>query len=416
MTSATKLVFCFPYHGVGGVSLLFLRVAEELVNKAGVDAYLVDYADGFMARHRQEGLTHLIEYRDDEPVAIPEDTVVVFQSMTPWSIYPSLQIPPGARILFWNCHPFNLVPTLPGFRRQMQRDLDCGRFVLSTILRGYRNKMVRLIRLMLDKHSLVFMDTGNVTATERYLGIAIPDPEFLPIPVEAPSQRKIIEGLDFQSNGLRVAWIGRIVDFKYYILKYVLVELDKIQPEAGLPISFTIVGSGDFDELLRADVSKLCNLSVRFIEYIAPDELDDFLCKEIDMMMAMGTSALAGAKLGIPAILLDVCYGEVPNGYVFRWLHERSGYSLGEVIDAAHVVAGNRSLRECIHQTTTEYSYLSDLTFSYFEKYHALNRVAERLLHLAENAKCTYGDLSKAHMVGRGKIYACFNSLRKRLA
>lgn len=32
--------------------------------------------------------------------------------------------------------------------------------------------------------------------------------------------------------------------------------------------------------------------------------------------MAMGTSALEGAKLDIPAILLDVCYGKVPDGYI----------------------------------------------------------------------------------------------------
>ena len=32
--------------------------------------------------------------------------------------------------------------------------------------------------------------------------------------------------------------------------------------------------------------------------------------------MAMGTSALEGAKLDIPAILLDVCYGKVSDGYI----------------------------------------------------------------------------------------------------
>ena len=415
MTRSIKLVFCFPYHAVGGVSLLFLRIAEEMANMEGVDVYLVDYVDGFMARHRQVELSHLIEYRNEESVVIPDDVVVIFQSMTPWSIYPSLQIPPTARILYWNCHPFNLIPMLPGFRRQMQNDQHYGQLVLATILRGYRNKMVKLIRLLLEGHSLVFMDTGNVSTTEYYLGIDIPAPTFLPIPVGESSKRKKIEGLNFQSNGLRVAWVGRIVDFKYYMLKYALLELNKIQPDVAVPFYITIVGTGDFDEALHADVSKLSNLSVRFIEYISPCAMDDFLCQEVDLMFAMGTSALEGAKLGIPVILLDVCYGEILSGYMFRWLHERSGYSLGEVIDASHVKVGNRSLYKCICQLITEYTFLSDSTLLYFQKNHSLKNVAKQLLDLAENSKCTYADIRKARMLGRGGIYRCFVFFRKSL-
>lgn len=415
MTKKPKLVFCFPYRGVGGVSLLFLRVAEELVNSAGAEAYLVDYADGFMAKHRKVGVTHLIEYRDDELVAMPEDAVVIFQSMTPWSIYPSLQIPLTARILYWNCHPFNLIPTLPGFRRQMQCNPLYGKLVLATVLRAYRNKMVRLIEMLLDKHSLVFMDVGNVTATEEYLGITIHAPEYLPIPAEIQSQRKKIAGLNFQQNGLRFAWVGRVVDFKYFILKHALFELNQTQPEFGFPISFTIVGSGDFDAELREQASKLGNLSVRFIEHIAPSNLDDFLREKVDVLMAMGTSALEGAKLGIPTILLDVCYGEVPDGYLFQWLHERSGYSLGEIVGDKHIVSGNRSLAECIHQVSVGYPALSDLTYQHFQKHHALNSVAKKLLQLTERTACTYGDFNKAKMVERGKIYACFKYLREKI-
>lgn len=398
------------------MSLLFLRVAEELASVAGVETYLVDYSDGFMAMHRRPELTDLIEYRDGEVVPIPDDAIVVFQSMTPWSIYPSLQMTSTVRIFYWNCHPFNLIPTLPGFRRYMQSNQLVGRVILATILRGYRNKMVRMIRLLRDKKSLVFMDAGNVSTTEVYLGSLLPDPEFLPIPVEAPLQRRALQNLNFQSNGLRIVWLGRVVDFKYYILKHALQELNRIQVEMGFPIVFTIVGSGGFGARLRDDVNKLSNLTVRFIEHIAPIELNEFLRKEADILMAMGTSALEGAKLGIPSILLDVSYGEVPDGYLFQWLHMRSGYSLGEVIDSRHLLAGNQSLQNCIHQAVTEYPELSDLVFTYFEKHHSLNMVARRILQLVGKADCTYGDLSKAQLIGRGKIYECFNFLRKRFA
>lgn len=134
------------------------------------------------------------------------------------------------------------------------------------------------------------------------------------------------------------------------------------------------------------------------------------------MLMAMGTSALEGAKLGIPTILLDACYGEVPNGYMFQWLHERSGYTLGEVMNAGHVVTGNCSLQKCIQQLVSEYPKLSNSAHSHFEKYHAIGNVTKRLLQLAGNAKCTYGDFSKARLAGRGTLYKCFDYLRKNIA
>jgi len=63
MPDIPKLFFCFPYRGVGGVPLLFLRIAEELSARSKAETYLVDYSDGFMAKHRKEGLSHFIEYR-----------------------------------------------------------------------------------------------------------------------------------------------------------------------------------------------------------------------------------------------------------------------------------------------------------------------------------------------------------------
>lgn len=415
MTNAPKLIFCFPYHGVGGVSLLFMRVAEELVKVYDVNASLVDYADGFMGINRQEGLTHFIEYRDDESVAIPEDAILIFQSMTPWSIFPFLQIPPSVRILYWNCHPFNLVPTLPGFRKQMQSSYSCGRFVLNTVLNGYRLKMVKLFRLLEDKHSIVFMDKGNVTTTERYLGISIQNPVYLPIPVDKPLRRKTIVNKDHLTGGLNIAWLGRIADFKYFILKYALKKLDGVQPELDLPIKFIVIGSGDFDAQLREEVSKLANLTVQFIDHIPPSDLDNFLCQEVDMVMAMGTSALEGAKLGIPTVLLDVCYNEVSDGYIFQWLHECTGYTLGDVVDGTHFKAGNRSLQQCLQQLLSEYERVSKQSLEHFEMYHSISSVTNQLMQIINRVTCTYADFGRANLIGRGIIYNSFDFLRKKL-
>ena len=96
-----KIYFCFPYRGVGGVSLLFLRIAEFLVQKELAECHIVDYVNGFMAKN-QTNPGVILEVYDDksDSVLIPPDAIAVFQSMTPWSIYPGLLIDKSAIIFF----------------------------------------------------------------------------------------------------------------------------------------------------------------------------------------------------------------------------------------------------------------------------------------------------------------------------
>ena len=181
----TNLYFCFPYRGVGGVSLLFLRIAEELYKTKAIRCNLIDYEDGFMAKNMDKNSANLVIYSDSNEVVIPADSLIVFQSLTPWSIFPSLKINSGARIFFWNCHPFNLIPTLPGLRILMQRSKFFSRCILATLLRSYRTKVVKMIKILLKEKALVFMDTTNIDYTEKYLGIEIDSPSFLPIPTKS---------------------------------------------------------------------------------------------------------------------------------------------------------------------------------------------------------------------------------------
>ena len=297
----------------------------------------------------------------------------------------------------------------------MQNNAIFGRIILATALRSYRDKMLRLVRVMLSRHALVFMDQGNVTTTERYLGLAIPDPVYLPIPAQTPVRFKTTPVRNFQLEGLRVAWIGRVVDFKYHILKKALEELNRLQPRLNLRIEVTIVGSGDYVNILHNDVLKMNRIGVQFIANITPDLLDDFLLDEVDVLMAMGTSALEGAKLGTPTVLLDVAYGKVPLGYLFQWLHERQGFSLGDVLGTEHIAPSNDSLADRLREALADYMGVSARAAEHFKNYHALPTVAENLLTIARENTCTYGELTSAQLVNRGILYSIFNKLRKGL-
>jgi len=416
-TDVPNLYFIFPYRGVGGVSLLFLRIAEFLADNGMARSCLVDYPDGFMASHRREGIARVLPYTDDAAVDIPADAVAIFQSMTPWSIYPSLRLAKETRVLFWNCHPFNLVPTLPGVRQVMQSHLLFGRLMLNTLLIGYKLKIVRLINLLVQQRSLVFMDSTNHRTTEEYLALQISVPVYLPIPASPAAARTVsaIAKRDFRVSGVRVGWVGRVVDFKYHVLKRALIELNLLQPSCGVSISVTIVGTGEFAGRLKLDAKRLENISIDFVEHISPGELDRYLLEHFDLLLAMGTCALDGAKLGIPTILLDCSYKKVPASYLFQWLHEREGYTLGDLIGSEHLNAGTGSMAARIQEFLLTYSTLSAAARSYVDANHDLAKIAKRLLTVVGESRCLWQEIEDAGVLGRGFVYSVFDRIRKKL-
>jgi hypothetical protein len=404
-----QLIFCFPYHGVGGVSVLFLRLAEELARN-GVRTAIVDYADGFMARNRNPQ-TRLLEYRDDVPLQLPEDCVVVLQAMTPWSIFPSLRFPQRARLLFWNCHPFNLVPTMPGLRRLMQSNAAIGAVLLRTVLRSYRNTMTRFVRLLLSRQALAFMDRTNLRTTEQYLGIEVGEAPMLAIPAPAAPAFSRAAARS-AGDKLRVTWVGRLVDFKYYPLRNAIEQLDAIQRTLGLPIECDVIGGGDHEAQLRKDVLACANVQVRFLGELPLAAVEEHLAQRTDVLIAMGTSALEGARLGVPTLLLDLSYRKVPAGYAFSWLHERDGYSLADIARGGPADRAAASLLERLRAVISDPLPISAAARAYFDKHHELGSIAARLADLAQGSHCTYGDLALDGMTDRGFIYPAFRAMR----
>ena len=411
----SKIVFCFPYRGVGGVPVLFARIAQRLASTGEHRVFIVDYLDGAAAGMIGEYQIDLIPYHEERPVIIPEDAILVFQSLNPWAMYPTLRIPSSTRIFFWNCHPFNLVPVFPGLRRLMMSNLSIGRLALRTILRRYRNIAVRLIDFLIAHNALAFMDKSNFENTQNYLQISLPPPEFLPIPAGDLRERVLRRPRDWKAEGLRAAWIGRIADFKYPILSKTLFMLDALAPKFAVPIRFEIVGQGEYLSDLQCDLLGLRNLQVILNGEMAPSDIPSFLTDKVDILFAMGTSALEGARLGVPTVLLDIAYGSIPDGYVFTWLHERDGYSLGEIVSAAHVEPGNQSLENILQAAMTNYDEVSRAAHAYYGESHDPVGVTRKFLRFAEQSSCYYREFEAAGFSARDPLYEAFATLRKRM-
>ena len=391
-----SVTFFFPYYDVSGVPVLFLRMAEYLADHLDFTVFVVDYPDGYMSRTRHSNSkVSIIPFNEGATLDISADTLLVMQSMLPNTICSELRIHQHTRVLFWTLHPLNLVQTIlpfPFFRQlQLKSTLFCqmGQVLLFPRLRK------RLRKFVLDMHannSILFMDGSTFRTTTKVLGVTIADPLMLPVPSDNAIENLRLKNPRRPDRSINFCWVGRLADFKISILLYTLEKLKIYAVTKHFSITVHIIGDGQESDKLNSMLEPCDFFRVIMVGSLPMTELDHYLLNEIDVLAAMGTSALEGARLGVPTILLDFSYDTVSEGYRFKWLHESKDYTLGSVIDARHLVPDNSSLEEMMQFAILNFDTLSMQAFEYYNSNHSISFVADKFLAFAANANFRYGD------------------------
>lgn len=406
-----NIILCFPYKGVGGVSLLFLRLSNHLQQITRKNIILIDYKDGYMSRHNQNKNVSILEYSDDAKTEIPSDSLVLLQSMTPWSIFPNINFRADTKLFFWNCHPFNLVPLLPGLRNWIAQYPKLVWLSHKTLLISYNLTLKKFYKLLVNQQSIAFMDADNLKMTEFILGQHKPHAEFLPIPVEVPQINSFSSRSKTSQKKFTCGWVGRVADFKHTILKRTIIELKKYAGTHKQPIHFILVGDGDYIDQIKPELVSTDYFSYEHIKEVSPQELDQFILKNIDLLFSMGTSALESAKLGIPSVLLDFSYGPVPETYGFKFIFESQHYSLGRVI-TSELCDQKNSIDRIIRNTLANPAEISDKCYQYCLSKHSIESTTNNLLNRLKFSNLTYGQLTKTGVVNKSFIYKFFKALK----
>lgn len=386
MNRDRSLVFYFPYRGIGGVSALFLRIAEVL--KSDFLIYLADFSDGYMAKNLPDGVT-LIAI-DDNP-QFPAESTFIFQSFLPWRFPFLSKVDPGSRVLFWGLHPQNFDPQIFNEHHPRPLVLRCAKVInRSAIWR--RVKLARFVRHLQERHAIVFMGRENVEATEKYLKFPIQSPDYLPVPIPAVP---VIKAIPEFPKILECAWIGRICDFKFRILEHIVYRLAKAAEIIG-PIRLTIVGDGEFKSYLEEAAGHVATgrFSVEFRGEMPLSAVPCYLAEEVDILFAMGTSALEGARVGVPVFLADFSYEEISRIYCFRPLYDSIGLSLGEEITERHYEAAS-SLEASLQAVIEDYPSYSRAIYDYWRDNFEIGSAVSKLRQYLEGTTATFGEIER---------------------
>ena len=75
-----------------------------------------------MAKNNKNKRLKILEYKKNQQTYIPENSIIIFQLMNPWTIFPNLKIHPKAKLIFWSCLPYNLIPHIPLIGSQIYKN------------------------------------------------------------------------------------------------------------------------------------------------------------------------------------------------------------------------------------------------------------------------------------------------------
>lgn len=410
--SLTKknLYFFFPSYSIGGVAILFLRLADYLSNSNLYNVLIIDYEDGYMAKNYDKDKNiQFIIYDEKKNIDFNNKDIIVFQSMPLWGIPKNLVFSKKTKLIYWNLHPYNMFGYAYRIDSVFKNKLLHKIVTLIFRYSIYFNDR-KAVKIFDDKKSLFFMDEENLNQTKNWLDIKLKNKLYLPLSIDNLKNIKI-NYLPSKDN-LTCAWIGRIGDFKVHILLYTLKKLNDIVIKTGRKLLFSIVGTGEYLEYLKEKTSSLNDINITFIDYIDPKNLNSFL-KDIDLGFAMGTAALDFAKFGVPTILLDFSYKDIKMDYKFDWLYNTKNFTLGREINNTLYESQNKSLESLLNNLSTDYNMISLKSFNYIRDNFKIEKNANKFIDLVDKSSLTYSDLSERYfemnrfhkLIGAKKYY-----------
>jgi hypothetical protein len=383
------IVFYFPYPSVGGVSVLFLRLAQQLLNSR--DVIIMDLEDGYMATHLPDGCQFI---KFDQPQLLPQECVVVFQSIPLWRIKQIDKFPASAYLFFWNLHPYNLSPHLISSNPRVHW-LKPFVSLINIASQWRKKRLLQTCNMMLRHESLVFMDIENRNATSKLLHIDLSDAHLLPITTSplVGNSHVLAPQIVQEFKVIKLVWLGRLEGFKIPILLHTISRLDDI---LGLELTLDIIGKGVEQDVIVEAASKTKNLTVKFKEEVPFHAVEQALSR-YHILLAMGTSALEGAKIGLPTFCLDYSYKKVEGMYRFRLLRNCSGYNVAEEINQSHIELVS-TLEKQIKSVIINFESESQAVQHYWKVNHSPESVVRQFLQFINHASFSFNDVLHSNL------------------
>lgn len=334
-----RIIFFYPSYQLGGVQTLFVRIILSLVKRYRPVGY-IDFSTGYL----RTALVNVeqAEYIDIKSVILEDDDVIV-TSFNFINII-NLFIPHNTKVLFWFLHPSNLPAKLLGKKVGIDFSKD------TTILKHYRGW--NNFKITAENRAVYFMDR------ECYLQNGSPSLDydyFLPLYIDKDLSKN--RQYNHHSSTIRIAWIGRIdLSSKYFALCFLIRQFAMLKnSEKHKESELLIIGNGRGIYKIEKLIKKLgLEQHISLHNNIKYEDFHQYISTNIDIAFAHGTSCLESASVGIPTVVIDVSYKELPDSYKLSWLFEREKFDVGRVISGQESNKTGHNFEQILDQLVTD--------------------------------------------------------------
>jgi glycosyltransferase involved in cell wall biosynthesis len=188
--------------------------------------------------------------------------------------------------------------------------------------------MESLCQLFLETNSYCFMDLSNYLSTKRRVDLPWQE-RYAPVTVHTENTDKVQSVQPVPpvnpDKPLQVGWLGRLDNDKIHSMLNVAENLMKDSTVE--KVDFHVIGDGNAKRHMS-----VANYSpkIRFIltSYLYAEERNNYIRDNVDIMVAMGISAIDTAMLGVPTVIPIVS----PKPFwtdSFVYVQDLNKYSLG---------------------------------------------------------------------------------------
>lgn len=300
-----KIAFFIQTHKpIGGSQVLFLNLAT------------------YISKNYKEYQCYYINYKNKTVEEIYGGADIIFYDINECD-YKELE----DAIFF---APFNYVFYLLSKIRKLKKARVCLYFYHPEIMDWLSMQILErkvnfegLMKAISKNNGYCFMDSSNYFSIERLYDYKF-EKKYVPVTLSdnLDSYKKISGCSD---DCLRIGWLGRLDRDKIYSVKNIIDNLSEVNCNKN--IDFYIIGDGNSKSLIQY-ASYSPKIRFIFASYLYGEERNDFIRKNIDLMVAMGISAIDAAVLGVPTVLPIVSPVKF-NDNKFIYLYNTEEYSLG---------------------------------------------------------------------------------------
>lgn len=380
-----SVAFFFPSYKVGGVELLFSRLAIVLQSR-GVEIEIIDYANGFLSSDlKSKGIPFKGTLFKEGNIIRVESDICICSLVYLVKVRNCFR--PESRVFFWDDHPYNVLLFFKGIR--LLRWMSIKMFKSFLVSTQYRKLLFckKLIKNALRDNGLVFMCQYNYTTNKNIFDLEV-TPNYLPIPVSSKAFHRITPN----DKVINCSYIGRLDADKSNIVYDLIRDVVNFNLNNRISLRLNIIGDGN-------DRKRIETLFINQSEWIAfhgtikGKQLDEFLIKNIDLSFAVGTSALESTALAIPTLVLrSPSFNIVKN--VYMWLYQLESFDLS--INKLYLSNSKDSIMSLEHAVNCfhhNYDKVSIHCFDYVNDNHNLEVVATKLVDYLKMSKLTVSEL-----------------------